>query len=1256
MAIAWYWNTPWAKFVFLKRPGRRNRKAIWCSRGTLLVGAAKQPLHLTLGDDRIRAHVLESESARGAEVQKREGRTVLRFPPSDVPRTVKVLLAGESLPEKAFHAVARASGPAEDVQQLTKPGPQRWPETVTTAGELGQPDGAFALDTITLPLDNPYNSLMFLGGHAFLPNGDAAVTTVYGDVWLVAGIDDNLDRLVWKRFATGLYQPLGIRVIDEKIFVTCRDQIAILHDYNQDGEVDHVENFNNDAMVSWNSHEFVTNLERDREGNLYCIKSDTGGISDHDGCVLKITPDGSELSVYATGFRNSNGLTVGPDDTMTVSPQEGDWTPGSCIAFVEPGKFYGHRGAHHQATEPTDYEKPLCWIPRTADNSSGGHAWVTSDRWGPMKGQLLHLSAGQCRMLMVLQERTDELHQGGTVPFDMEFDASVMRARFSPFDGQLYVSGMRSWVSRAAQDGCFHRVRYTGEPVYFPKRVDTYKNGLAISFYEPLDKQFAESVDSYKVRRWNYKWTDEYGSLHYHVHQPDEVGEDDVRVRSATMLDDRTVFLELEDMLPVNQLTIDYQLRALDQTKLRRSIYYTIHKLPEREIERARLNLPTQQGLQRDDPGLASGLIFRFSSNEGGTRGADARVSRMAAMAVAAGQAITPFIDSRPFHITADGFVHAEWPGEYDIRIESVGEASVELNGQQVTGSGRVTLRGGMNEFELNYSSPAKGDAFVRVLWDSELFPEEPIPPTALYHVKDDVELSMGGELRHGRDLFTDLQCGNCHAVPAASDITAPALKGITSRLNPDWIAAWLLDPHSLNSRSRMPKLFDPDRSEDRQKVSDLVAYLSKVGEALAVEPLPVVGSEQVSLGEALYEDLGCIACHQLQENPTEREESDRIPLAGITAKFRSGQLVRYLQEPHEHHRTSRMPDLRLTRAEAVAVAAYLEEELPVRKIDLPNLTGGDATRGQRLFVDASCIQCHAVPQVDRSRDKLGRDKLGRDKLGRDKLGRDELVGPRLASVFGKAPSGCIAERVESGLPDYRLDMAERRALASFLAHATGSSLENDCAIEVAETLISELRCAACHSRDHLQAALPLIAAEEGRGAISEFAPSLTWAGDKLHGDWMEAFIGGKSTTSPRPWLRGRMPSFPHFAPALARGLVAQHGAVHAERVSVDSDLAAIGEKLVGEAGGLNCQQCHAANVRFQDNQDNIAPAIQFRFAKQRLRHEHYLRLVMDPPRYEPRTRMPKLSLDGQTTGLRNVFDGDARQQFEAIWHYIQSQ
>jgi glucose/arabinose dehydrogenase len=92
---------------------------------------------------------------------------------------------------------------------------------------------------------------MRLTGVDFFADGKrAAVCTMDGDVWTVSGIDESLATLTWRRFASGLFQSLGLRIVDEKVYVLGRDQITRLHDLDGDGEADFYENFNNDVGVT----------------------------------------------------------------------------------------------------------------------------------------------------------------------------------------------------------------------------------------------------------------------------------------------------------------------------------------------------------------------------------------------------------------------------------------------------------------------------------------------------------------------------------------------------------------------------------------------------------------------------------------------------------------------------------------------------------------------------------------------------------------------------------------------------------------------------------------------------------------------------------------------------------------------------------------------------------------------------------------------------------------------------------------------
>ena len=484
-------------------------------------------------------------------------------------------------------AVRVALGPVGTVDEatalakpsdLTRGGPARYPDPVVTRGTLGTGDGPYVVDTLTPPTDNPWKSFLRFGGLDFFKNGDAAVCSVSGDVWVVSGIDDKLESLKWRRYATGLFQPLGLKIVDEKVYVLGRDQITRLHDLNNDGEADFYENFNSDAKVTTNGHAYVTCLDTDPAGNFFYLKC--ADDTEHGGTVLRVSKDGGKLDVFATGLRNPNGMAVSPTGQVTAADNQGEWVPASRLDLVEPGEFLGYTPMAKAKTPPTDPGRPLCWMPQNVDNSSGAQTWVTSDRWGPFQGGMLHTSYGAASLLLVLQENVDGVAQGGVVKFPLTFDSGVMRGRFRPQDGQLYLCGLRGWQTAGARDAALHRVRYTGKPVRMPSGLNVYHNGIRLSFTCDLDEEIASDVDSYSLLRWNYKWSGEYGSRQWSLNDPAKQGYDTLVVKSARLLPDgKSVFLEVEDMRPVMQMQIGYDVESKDGQQVRGDVFNTIHAL-----------------------------------------------------------------------------------------------------------------------------------------------------------------------------------------------------------------------------------------------------------------------------------------------------------------------------------------------------------------------------------------------------------------------------------------------------------------------------------------------------------------------------------------------------------------------------------------------------------------------------------------------------------------------------------------------------
>ncbi|MBI1841095.1 MAG: hypothetical protein HYR88_09620 [Verrucomicrobia bacterium] len=489
------------------------------------------------------------------------------------------------------------------MDEFGKGGPRRWPETVTTRGVLDTsvtPDKAYATDSLTAPTDNPWKRRVRFAGFDFFADGKrAAVCTHDGDIWIVSGIDDKLERLEWRRFASGQYETLGLVIVNDVIYTSGRDQITRYRDLNGDGEADFYENFNNQQMSTEGFHEFLFDLQTDRAGNFYFAKANpvnsggggfgnqkaakgNGTVCSHSGCLFKLSKDGKRLETYATGFRAPNGIGVSPEGQVTSSDNEGTWVPTTPIHWIARGQFCGVVNSLTPKETAARFVPPLCWLAKSYDNSGGGQIWVTSDKWGPFGKEMLHESYGQSSLFLVMkQDLPGGKHQGGVVKFPLRFTSSVMRARFHKQDGQLYVCGLSEWQSNAGRVTGFDRVRYTGKPVYSVRALSVDKAGVHLTFTKPLARESAEDLQNFSAKRWNYERAEHYGSPEFSVADPAKKGRDSVNVTEAKLSQDGlTLTVRIEDLKPVMQQTLKFNLKAADGTPISQEIMHTIHEIP----------------------------------------------------------------------------------------------------------------------------------------------------------------------------------------------------------------------------------------------------------------------------------------------------------------------------------------------------------------------------------------------------------------------------------------------------------------------------------------------------------------------------------------------------------------------------------------------------------------------------------------------------------------------------------------------------
>lgn len=517
--------------------------------------------------------------AVNAKLVEKDGYTVLQIPASNTPQLIKVLQSDGPL--DLLQAFAKGATSAASLEPFMQGGPKRWPDLIKTQAVVGSNDQAFAIDVLNHPANNPWNCQMRLTGFDFYSDAKrAAVCTWDGDVWLVDGLNAIDKGLTWRRIASGLFQPLGLKLVNDVVHVTCRDQLVILRDLNGDGETDFYECFNNDHQVTQHFHEFAMGLQVDAEGNFYYAKAACHALKavvPHHGTLLKVSKDGSKTEILATGFRAPNGVCLNPDGTFFLTDQEGFWMPKNRINLVEKGSYHGNFWGYHDVTDSSDaaMKNPLCWITNEFDRSPSELVWVTGNGWGPLKGSLLNFSYGYGKVYVVPHEKVNGEWQGGMCALPLpQFPTGVSRGRFNPEDGQLYCCGMFAWAGNQTAPGGFYRIRYTGKPVQVPVELHAMKKGVSIKLSGEVDSKSATNPENYAVKIWGLKRSEKYGSKH--------IDERTLKVTSAKLAsDNKTIELQIEGIEPTWGMEIKYALLAADGQKFNGVIHNSIFRLAD---------------------------------------------------------------------------------------------------------------------------------------------------------------------------------------------------------------------------------------------------------------------------------------------------------------------------------------------------------------------------------------------------------------------------------------------------------------------------------------------------------------------------------------------------------------------------------------------------------------------------------------------------------------------------------------------------
>ncbi|NNM29164.1 MAG: hypothetical protein HKO57_06560 [Akkermansiaceae bacterium] len=481
---------------------------------------------------------------------------------------------------------------------------------------------------------------------------------------------------------------------------------------------------------------------------------------------------------------------------------------------------------------------------------------------------------------------------------------------------------------------------------------------------------------------------------------------------------------------------------------------------------------------------------------------------------------------------------------------------------------------------------------------------------------------------------MSELSCTRCHAAPGTASLLparrGPVLDAAGTRLQADWLRAFLSDPAGTSPGTTMPDVLAGLPAETRAgQIDALVHYLVSRQdgnlEKLAKYSAPATGGKR-------FARIGCAACHAdpVRSDPLDAHRAaGLVSLEGLAAKYSHAGLTTFLAHPLAHRPGGRMPGMHLGSQEAADLAAYLLDTLdeaenkdraPLRPFPTDPVK---VAEGGRIFRSAGCANCHDEP-VPEAAPRF----------------------PPLARLLGKS-GGCLEATPARGRPHYGLSPAQAAALRAVLAKPLPPMDPGD----RVHLTIKSFNCYACHMRCGLGGPGPereaYFTGDKTLGDHGRFPPHLTDVGRKLTKTALKSILAGKGGI--RPYLHTRMPDFGaanvgHLVDDFPRADDLA-GVEPVDFAGADPDA---GRILMGTRGGVGCITCHGV----QDRKGIAMESLTLSGATGRYRpgwfHEH----LIHPARLRPGTLMPSF-WPGGVAGNRTILAGDTDRQIASIWMYL---
>lgn len=450
----------------------------------------------------------------------------------------------------------------------------------------------------TFPLESVHPSLILsqarpsgfqprVGGMDFLPDGRLVVSTwdSVGAVYILDGVQGNKPEAIKvKRIAFGLAEPLGLKVVDNDIYIMQKHELTKLVDLDKDEIIDEYQTFCNGWKVSANFHEFAFGLVY-KDGYFYgtlATAIDPGGASTQPqlpdrGKVIKISKADGSFSFVASGLRTPNGIGIGTDDEIFVADNQGDWLPANKIVHVRQGAWYGSRSVDFKGTENLKEDLPVVYL--TQDEIARSPSQPIRFDKGPYKNQMLHgdITLGGINRIFV--EKVNGEYQGASFRFTQGLEVGINRLLWGP-DSSLYAGGvgMRGgWAQYGKLTYGIQKLAYNEKPAFEMLSVSARPNGIEIEFTEPLKEGAGSKASDYMIKQWWFKPTAEYGGP--------KMDETNLMIDKIIISPDRKkVLLELNEMKAKHVLYVRLNYKTIKSSTNRdlwsTETWYTMNSIP----------------------------------------------------------------------------------------------------------------------------------------------------------------------------------------------------------------------------------------------------------------------------------------------------------------------------------------------------------------------------------------------------------------------------------------------------------------------------------------------------------------------------------------------------------------------------------------------------------------------------------------------------------------------------------------------------